>query len=274
VKALFGQHQPVHYKKGYYSMKTTFLRPLLLAAAALLILAMPLQAADSDGDIEASAKESHVFKKYLQEDDIKIESKDGAVIMTGTVSGSYHKALAQETVANLPGVKSVDNKLQLKDTPPSSNSDAWVRDNVVATLLFHRSVSPTTTQINVKDGVVTLKGEAASEAQKDLTTEYAMDVEGVKDVENEMTVAKDQEKANDTKQTISEAVDDTSITTQVKMMLLYHRSTSGLKTKVETQDGVVTLTGEAKSAAEANLATKLAADVNGVKEVKNQMSVK
>ena len=52
------------------------------------------------------------------------------------------------------------------------------------------------------------------------------------------------------------------------------RSTSALKTKVETLDGVVTLTGEAKNAAEANLATKLANDVNGVKEVKNQMSVK
>jgi osmotically-inducible protein OsmY len=255
-------------------MKTTFLRSLLFAAAALVVLGMPLQAAESDRDIEASAKQSHVFKKYLQDDDIKIVSKDGAVTMTGVVSGEYRKALAQETVANLPGVKSVDNKLELKSTPPSTNTDAWVLDNVVATLLFHRSVSPTTTQIDVKDGVVTLKGEASSQAQKELTTEYAMDVEGVKDVKNEMTVAKAQEKDNDTKQTFSETVDDASITAQVKMTLLYHRSTSALNTKVKTLDGVVTLTGEAKNAAEANLATKLASDVNGVKEVKNQMSVK
>jgi len=255
-------------------MKTTFLRSLLFAAAALVVLGMPLQAAESDRDIEASAKQSHVFKKYLQDDDIKIVSKDGAVTMTGVVSGEYHKTLAQETVVNLPGVKSVDNKLELKSTPPSTNTDAWVLDNVVATLLFHRSVSPTTTQIDVKDGVVTLKGEASSQAQKELTTEYAMDVEGVKDVKNEMTVAKDQEKDNDTKQTFSETVDDASITAQVKMTLLYHRSTSALNTKVKTLDGVVTLTGEAKNAAEANLATKLASDVNGVKEVKNQMSVK
>lgn len=255
-------------------MKISPLRSLLLATVTLMILAMPLQATQLDSDIETSAKQSHVFKKYLQGDDIKIESKDGAVIMTGSVSGNYHKALAQETVVNLPGVKSVDNRLELKDAAPSSNSDAWVRDNVVSTLLFHRSVSPTTTQINVKDGVVILKGEASSQAQKDLTTEYAMDVEGVKDVKNEMTVANAQAKAYDKKQTISETVDDASITTQVKMTLLYHRSTSALNTKVETLDGVVTLTGEAKNAAEANLATKLANDVNGVKEVKNQMSVK
>ena len=33
-----------------------------------------------------------------------------------------------------------------------------------------------------------MRGEAANEAQKDLTTEYAKDVEGVKAVKNEMTV--------------------------------------------------------------------------------------
>lgn len=253
-------------------MKTTLLRSLLFAAITFLFLGMPLQAAQSDRDIETTAKQSHVFKKYLQNDDIKIESKNGAVTMTGVVSGGYHKALAQETVAGIPGVKSVENKLELKGDPPSANSDAWVLDNVVATLLFHRSVSPTTTQVNVKDGVVTLNGAASSQAQKELTTEYAMDVEGVKDVKNEMTVAKTPE--DDTKQTISESIDDASITAQVKMTLLYHRSTSALKTKVETLDGVVTLTGEAKNAAEASLAAKLAGDVNGVKEVKNQMIVK
>ncbi|NCC04233.1 MAG: BON domain-containing protein [Proteobacteria bacterium] len=256
-------------------MKTTLIRSLLLATAAFFILGTPLHASDLDRNIEKSAKQTHVFKKYLQDDDIKIESKDGAVTMTGVVSESYHKSLAQETVENIPGVKSVDNKLEFKKSPPSTNTDAWIRDNVVSTLLFHRSVSLENTQINVKDGVVTLKGEASSEAQKDLTSEYAMDVEGVKDVENEMTVAKAQDKEKaDKSQSIGETIDDASITTQVKMTLLYHRSTSALKTKVETQDGVVTLTGEAKNAAEANLATKLAADVNGVKEVKNQMSVK
>jgi len=262
-------------------MKTTILRSLLLAIVTILFLGMPVQAAQSDRDIETSAKQTHVFKKYLSNDDIKVESKDGAVIMTGTVSGEYHKTLAQETVSNLPGVKSVDNRLEIKGSPASANTDAWVLDNVVATLLFHRSVSPTTTQVDVKDGVVTLKGVASSLAQKELTTEYAMDVEGVKDVKNEMTVSeapdkkKEKEKVKDKndKQSFSETIDDASITAQVKMTLLYHRSTSAIKTKVETKDGVVTLTGEAQNEAETHLATKLANDVNGVKEVKNQMTV-
>ncbi len=110
--------------------------------------------------IESSAKQSYVFKTYLKGDDIKIQSKDGAVTLTGIVSEESHKSLAQETVAGLPGVKSVDNRLEVKGDRPAKNSDAWLMTKVKTTLLFHRSVSACTTEVNVKDGIVTLRGEA------------------------------------------------------------------------------------------------------------------
>jgi hyperosmotically inducible protein len=177
--------------------------------------------------------------------------------------------LAEETVAGLPGVKSVDNKLEIKGAPPITNSDAYIRDKVRYTLLFHRSVSTVDTQVDVKDGIVTLRGEANSQAQKNLTTEYAKDVDDVKGVNNEMTIAKTPKKT----QTVGGKIDDASITAQVKMTLLYHRSTSAINTKVETKRAVVTLTGKAKNAAEKDLAAKYASDVNGVKSVKNKMTI-
>jgi len=67
--------------------------------------------------------------------------------------------------------------------------------------------------------------------------------------------------------------DQPHTTAMVKMTLLYHRSTSGLKTSVTTKNGVVTLTGKAGNAAEKNLATKLAGDVNGVESVDNLMTL-
>jgi hyperosmotically inducible protein len=124
-------------------------------------------------------------------------------------------------------------------------------------------------EVNTKEGIVTLHGDAASQAEKDLTTEYVKDVEGVKDVNNEMTVTKTAKKTR----TAGEKIDDASITAQVKMSLLYHRSTSAIKTSVTTKKGIVTLSGKASSAAELELVTKYANDVNGVKEVKNRMSV-
>ena len=72
---------------------------------------------------------------------------------------------------------------------------------------------------------------------------------------------------------VGESIDDASITGQVKMSLLFNRSTSALSTKVETNDGVVTLSGKAKNTAESDLATKYVDDVNGVRSEKNQMTI-
>ena len=242
---------------------------IMVAAVALLAFSVPVHADKMDSRIELSAKQSYVFKTYLKNDDIKIQSKDGTVILTGTVAEDLHKSLAQETVAGLPGVKNVDNRLETKGASPTPNSDAWLRDKVKVTLSFHRSVSAITTEVDVKDGIVTLRGNAASEAQRELTTEYVKDVEGVKSVSNVMTVVG----SSKIKHTIGEKIDDSSITAQVKMTLLYHRSTSAIYTTVKTNLGVVTLDGKAKNATEKDLATKLAHDVNGVKEVINRMTI-
>jgi osmotically-inducible protein OsmY len=242
----------------------------MAAAMALLLIEVPAYATKMDDRIESSAKKSYVFKTYLKEDDIKIESKDGAVTLTGNVSEEYHKSLAQETVAGLPGVKSVDNRLAVKGEGPAENSDAWIMTKVKTTLLFHRSVSGFKTEVNVKDGIVTLQGEATSQAQKDLATEYAKDVDGVKDVKNEMTVSKTSKK---THQTTGDKIDDASITGQVKTALLFHRSTSALHTTVVTKRGAVTVDGKARNEAEKDLVTKLVNDVKGVKSVKNRMTI-
>ena len=250
-------------------MKTMYrLVVMMVTAVALLALSMPVNASKMDDRIVSSAKKSHVFKTYLKADDITIQSNEGVVALTGTVSEESHKSLAQETVAGLPGVKSVDNRLEVKGAPPAKNSDAWITAKVKTMLLLHQNVSAMT-EVDTKDGIVTLQGRAASQAQKDLTTEYAKDVEGVKDVNNQMTLTKASKRA----QTVSSEIDDASITALVKMTLLYHRSTSALNTSVTTNKGVVTLSGKAGNASEKDLATKFAKDVNGVKSVKNHMTI-
>jgi len=251
-------------------MKRIYPLALLAASSALLVTSLSLRASDTDDRIESSAKKSYVFKTHLKGDSIKTESKNGAVTLTGTVAESSHKSLAQDTVESLPGVKSVDNQLKVKKEGPAEHSDAWLATKVKTALLFHRNVRATKTDVNVTDGIVILSGEASSLAQKELATEYATDVEGVKAVKNEMTVAKTPAQPNET---ISEKIDDASITAQIKSSLMSHRSTSAMKTKVSTADGVVTLSGIAKNDAEKSLVTKLVNDINGVKSVINNMTI-
>ena len=76
------------------------------------------------------------------------------------------------------------------------------------------------------------------------------------------------------KETIGEKIDDAVITSKVKVDLMNNSATSALKTEVDTVNGVVTLTGEANSMAEKNLATEIARKTKGVMRVNNQMIVK
>ncbi len=251
-------------------MKTNYQRILMVTAIAFLVASTPLRASETDERIESSFKESYVFKTYLKNDAVKAESKEGAVTLSGTVNHDSHKKLAEETVANLPSVKSVDNRLELKGEHPAESSNEWIAMKVNTMLLFNRNVSPSNTNVYVEEGVVTLRGEATSEAQRDLITEYVRDINGIEGVRNEMTVA---QPPKEPKQTLQEKIDDASITAQVKMALLFHRSTSVLKTKVETKDGVVTLSGKAANAAEKDLVTKLVSNIHGVNNIVNNMTV-
>jgi len=244
---------------------------LMASAVIFMVISLPAAASETDDRIEASIGTSYVFRTYLKDDAITITSRDGDVTLTGTVNLDYHKELARKTVESLPGVKSVDNRLEMKSKNPPENSDAWVSAQVTTALLFHRNASGSKTEVYVQEGIVTLRGEATSRAQKDLATEYVKGITGVKKVKNEMTVTKPPGKPE--AKTMGEKIDDASITALVKMTLLYHRSTSALKTMVETNDGAVTLSGKAKNASEKELAAKFVKDVHGVKSVKNRMTI-
>ena len=252
-------------------MSIKYTRVFFALTTAMLLGSVAVHASKTDERIESSAQKSYVFKTYLKDDSIRTQSVDGVVTLTGTVNEMSHKSLAQETVASLPGVKSVDNQLEYKgEQEPAENSDGWLSMKVKGALLFNRNVSAVNTQVFVTDGIVTLKGEADSQAQKDLTGEYAKDIQGIKEVRNEMSIAKAETPKEKTR---GEKIDDASITAQVRVAFLSHHSTSAFKTGVETNDGVVTLSGIATSGAGKDMATKVANDINGVTNVVNNMSI-
>ncbi|GEM_PF-2102712 len=71
---------------------------LIIATSALFITTTPLVASDTDDRIEASARNSYVFKTYLKDDSIKAESKDGGVTLNGTDVEGVIDVINQMTV--------------------------------------------------------------------------------------------------------------------------------------------------------------------------------
>ncbi len=235
--------------------------------AAILPVAL-FASSSTDGKIEDAAKASYNYRTVLA-GEVTVKVTDGAVTLTGTVQDRDDRALAEDTVNNLPGVVSVDNQIVVKSDVPE-HSDAWIAIKVRSTLLVKANVSATATKVDVKDGLVTLTGTATSTAQKDLTEAYVKDVDNVKAVNNDIVV----EVPAVGSPTVGEVIDDASITSEVKFALLSHRSTSALSTKVITENSVVNISGVAGSDAEKDLVTKLAQDSRGVKSVVNAMTVK
>jgi osmotically-inducible protein OsmY len=248
-------------------MKTRTLLASLLLLAATTAPVLVRADAVTDRRIEQAARESYNYRTVLKEN-IQIQVRDGQVTLTGTTTDPDHKTLAEETVRNLPGVTGVTNRIEIAPAPPE-HSDGWIALKLRTKLLLKGNVSAANTNVVVQDGVVTLTGTAANLAQKELTGVYAREVEGVKEVSNQLVVTPVPE--ND--RSMGEIIDDASITAQVKYALLANRATSMLNTNVTTKDGVISISGVARTAAEKDLVTKLAEGARGAKSVVNTMNV-
>jgi hyperosmotically inducible periplasmic protein len=76
-----------------------------------------------------------------------------------------------------------------------------------------------------------------------------------------------------TGETAGQNIDDSTLTTSVKSSLAGERLNTLTRVGVETNNGVVYLTGEVETAAEKSRAGTVAAQVKGVKQVVNNLQV-
>lgn len=253
---------------------------LTAAVASMMVERNHLAEVTPGTRTDAMFRETYVHRTFLKEDAIVCSEVGGTVVLEGTVAEESHRILAQETVACLPGVIRVENHLKVAADQASASgviaemvaefTDRWIARKLRLTLLFHRNVSATSTNIAVKDGIVTLTGISTSSAQCDLTSEFAKDIDGVKGVVNDMTVSR---AAPPPARSVHARMDDASITAQIKTALIFHRSTCQHRAVVEVRNGDVTLTGIAANSAEKALVSKLVNDIHGVAVVRNLMTI-
>lgn len=79
--------------------------------------------------------------------------------------------------------------------------------------------------------------------------------------------------ASGKKETVKEHASDAVITTKVKAEFAKDKLVKATKIHVDTDNGVVKLSGQAKNQAEADQAVKLAKNTKGVVDVKNEIQV-
>ncbi|HEY0975065.1 MAG TPA: BON domain-containing protein [Solimonas sp.] len=82
------------------------------------------------------------------------------------------------------------------------------------------------------------------------------------------------DKAGTTKTEAGQYASDAAVTAKVKAALLAEKNLKSLDINVETQNGVVQLSGFAVSSAQVDQAVDVATNVKGVKNVKNDIRLK
>jgi hyperosmotically inducible protein len=156
--------------------------------------------------------------------------------------------------------------------------------------------------VDTKDQVVTLNGAVDTAAARARAIELARATDGVRDVVDQLTVtpgatpttgiddrvqgeaagaARDadaktdeaQRKVGETAENAGGAAANAALTSKVKTKFLADTAISGLKIDVDSNNGVVTLTGTVPSAAEKNRAMQVARDTDGVKSVIDRLKV-
>ena len=175
-------------------------------------------------------------------------------------------------------------------TVACAQTDAGITTNVKSKMAADDSVKALEINVDTKNGVVTLTGDVDSAIAKERAVQIARTTDGVREVVDNITVTESAPTGglfdrdgvdrgtgnigdNDRQDRNEPITGDPGITSAVKAKLLADSMVSGLRIDVDTENGVVTLTGDVKSKAEADRAVMLARNTDGVTRVVNHLKV-
>lgn len=156
------------------------------------------------------------------------------------------------------------------NTWEDKSKDAWLDGKAESTLLFNGNLNSFDINTDVHNGVVTLTGKVDSKVDKALAGELVASLEGVKSVDNKLTVLSKTEN-EDSK--ILASLTDSKVEAVVKAKLILETEVSGTNIEVEVENGVVTLIGEVDSDSARELAIAIATNTDDVKSVVNKLEV-
>ncbi|SDH32830.1 Osmotically-inducible protein OsmY, contains BON domain [Pseudomonas benzenivorans] len=152
-------------------------------------------------------------------------------------------------------------------------SEARQEGSIWTAFALNRHLNPFTLDVDVENGTARISGSVESEVERDLAEQIALGIEGVKEVDNQLQVDPQIKPGNDGKPGLAQRLDDLTLAATVKSKLLWNSNTEGLDIKVRAENGVVTLSGQAQTPAAKELAERLAANTDGVREVHNLLSI-
>ncbi|WP_324732695.1 BON domain-containing protein [Pseudomonas paeninsulae] len=155
----------------------------------------------------------------------------------------------------------------------SQLSEARQEGSIWTAFALNRHLSPFKIDVDVENGSALLTGSVETAVERDLAEQVALGIEGVNKVDNQLQVDPKIEPTVSSGSTLAQRFDDATLVATVKSKLLWNSNTEGLDIKVISENGVVTLSGSAQTPAAKELAGRLTANTDGVRQVHNLLTV-
>ncbi len=148
----------------------------------------------SDSAITAQIKAKYVGNPVLKVFDIKVETNDGVVKLTGLVDSEAQFERAIVLAESVDGVKNVDSRNLKTKSSPQPMSDTVITTKVKGMLVKNKLITegsqanPWSIHVETKNGVVYLTGSVDNETQKNQVINTAKLIDGVKSVKADLKV--------------------------------------------------------------------------------------
>lgn len=146
-----------------------------------------------DAVVTASVKSALLSDPDIKSFDFKVETRKGVVMLSGFVDNQTQLDRANLLAKGVAGVTSVQNNVTLKSgstTVGNKVDDTIVTGKVKAALIADEAIKSTDIAVVTRKGEVQLSGFVNSQTQIDRALMIAKAVEGVTNVNNEMTIKK------------------------------------------------------------------------------------
>lgn len=213
-----------------------------------------------------------LLSKHVSPYDIKVQSSQGQVTLTGQVPSEEVKAMAGAIALDTSGAKQVRNDLGINPSAERNPETERLGERVAdleMKLLISDALSKSAElkdkhiDAQVKNRAVTLSGTVETTPQKYAAEQIAWQVPGVQRVTNDLSVTN--------AQAAPESADD-KLARRVEFELYSTKAVSLKTVQIHAMNGTVTLTGNVGSRAEKLLAEKVAHSVEGVRKVENNLA--
>jgi osmotically-inducible protein OsmY len=158
----------------------------------------------TEADIERDVKEELKWDPDLDATDIAISVHDGVVTLAGFTKSYTDKYEAEAAAKRVAGVVGVANDIEVRLPALDERPDPDIARDAVAAIKSHLPISSERIKVVVKNGWVTLEGQAEWQYQRNTAETSVRRIKGVKGVTNSI-VLKPRAEPNEIKKKIQEA---------------------------------------------------------------------